>query len=209
MLNQQISITNVFYKRQIIFSLASNNTHFFTLSQENEVFIYEWKNQIIHQINNLFLLILHLNTQIQIYFQVLKFYLIVTRIANYSFLQIIDTQPKIVNQSQSFLPISAKINTIVNGSNTFLIYAQYFQNYSILTLILDNLTIQVGTLINLMILILLQLQLSTLTQVMIKQQFTHIIFYENSKQYSQCDYIWYVIVKLTFLLYRCQLVFWV
>ncbi|CAD8180205.1 unnamed protein product [Paramecium pentaurelia] len=187
------------------------------------------------KLNNLFLLILHLNAQIQIYFQVLKFYLIVTRIANYSFFQIIDTQPKIVNQSQSFLPISAKINTIVNGSNTFLIYAQYFQNYSILTLILDNFNnlswysnqfndFDTPNQINPYIYVItqkenlqffissdfeVQLQLSTLTQMMIKQQFTHIRVYENSKQYSQCEYIWYVIVKLTFLLYRCQLVFWV
>ncbi|CAD8183595.1 unnamed protein product [Paramecium pentaurelia] len=193
-------------------SLASNNTHFFALSQDNEVFIYEWKNQNIYQVEKPIPIdpsfkCLNIN-------QFLGFEILLDCYKNNQlfFFQIIDSQPKIANQSQSFLPISTKIKSIVNDSKTFLIYAQYFQNYSILTLISDNFKnlscysnqfndFDTPNQINPYIYVItskeifqffissdFEFQLTfNFTTNNDNEQFTNIIVYENSKQY--CDYI--------------------
>ncbi|CAD8087759.1 unnamed protein product [Paramecium primaurelia] len=195
-------------------SLASNNTHFFALSQENEVFIYEWKNQIIYQVEKPIPIdpsFKCLNINLFLGFEIL---LDCYKNNQLFFLKIIAAQPKIANQSQSFLPISAKIKSIVNDSKTFLIYAQYFQNYSILTLISDNLKnlscysnqfndFDTPNQINPYIYVItskeiLQFFISSDFEFQLtfnfttnndNEQYTNIIVYENYKQYSQCDYI--------------------
>ncbi|CAD8214933.1 unnamed protein product [Paramecium octaurelia] len=116
-------------------SMSSNTTHFSTLSKENEVCIYEWRNSIIQlvwksvEINQSFNCF---NINLSKDFQVLvdcyyddKFFLI----------QFIDGQSTISYSQQSSVPASTKIQSILNDTNAFLVYAQYFENYSILSLI--------------------------------------------------------------------------
>ncbi|CAD8062849.1 unnamed protein product [Paramecium primaurelia] len=119
---------------QQFISMSSNNTHFGTLSNNNEIIIYEWKNQMIQQVGvsvlidplyNCFNIDLFQNQKILVdcYYnnQVLL-------------IQIIDSQSIIAYQIQSNIPTSTKIQSILNGTNTFIVYAQYFKKYSILTL---------------------------------------------------------------------------
>ncbi|CAD8119093.1 unnamed protein product [Paramecium primaurelia] len=115
-------------------SMSSNNTHFSTLSNNNEIIIYEWKNQMIQQIGvsvfidplyNCFNIDLFLNQKILVDCYYNNELLLI---------QIIDSQSIIAYQIQSNIPTSTKIQSIVNGTNIFIVYAQYFKKYSILTL---------------------------------------------------------------------------
>ncbi|CAD8182483.1 unnamed protein product [Paramecium octaurelia] len=49
-------------------------------------------------------------------------------------IQFKNEQSIIAYQSQSSIPTSTKIQSIVNGTNAFVVYAQYFENYSVLSL---------------------------------------------------------------------------
>ncbi|CAD8214849.1 unnamed protein product [Paramecium pentaurelia] len=119
---------------QQFISMSSNNTHFSTLSNNNEIIIYEWKNQMIQQVGvsvlidplyNCFNIDLFLNQTILVDCYYNNELLLI---------QIIDSQSIIAYQIQSNLPTSTKIQSIVNGTNIFIVYAQYFKKYSILTL---------------------------------------------------------------------------
>ncbi|CAD8124910.1 unnamed protein product [Paramecium sonneborni] len=50
-------------------------------------------------------------------------------------MQIIDAQSKSVYQTQSQVPFQTKMQVIVNGINTYIIYAQHFSKFSILSLL--------------------------------------------------------------------------
>ncbi|CAD8182503.1 unnamed protein product [Paramecium octaurelia] len=115
-------------------SMSSNNTHFITLSYENEVTLYEWNNQIIEQVGESVTIDSSLNC-----FNINlsgDFAILVDCYQNDEFLliQLLDNQSIPAYQVQSSIPTSTKIQAIVNGTNVFLVYAQYFQEYSILSL---------------------------------------------------------------------------
>ncbi|CAK92236.1 unnamed protein product (macronuclear) [Paramecium tetraurelia] len=115
-------------------SMSSNNTHFITLSYENEVTLYEWKNQMIEQIGESVTINSSFNCfSINLYGD---FSILADCYQNNEFLliQFKDEQSIIAYQSQSSMPTSTKMQSIINGTSAFLVYAQYFEEYSILSL---------------------------------------------------------------------------
>ncbi|CAD8117473.1 unnamed protein product [Paramecium primaurelia] len=119
-------------------SISSNNTHFGTLTNNNEVIIYEWKNSMIQQIGSSIKINSSFNCfniDLSSYFSIL-----VDCYYNNEFIliQFIDGQLIDVYHIQSSVPTQTKIQSIINETNPFIVYAQYFQNYSILTLFSSN-----------------------------------------------------------------------
>ncbi|CAD8204851.1 unnamed protein product [Paramecium pentaurelia] len=119
-------------------SISSNNTHFGTLTNNNEVIIYEWKNSMIQQIGSSIKINSSFNCfniDLSSYFSIL-----VDCFYNNEFIliQFIDGQLIDVYHIQSSVPTQTKIQSIINETNPFIVYAQYFQNYSILTLFSSN-----------------------------------------------------------------------
>ncbi|CAD8089861.1 unnamed protein product [Paramecium sonneborni] len=116
-------------------SISSNNTHFGTLSNDNEVIIYQWKNQMIKKVGSS---TMKIDSQFYCFNINLSFWfsILIDCYYNNEFIlfQLIDQQQIIAYSVQSFLPNQTKMQSILNGTNTFLVYAQYFQNYSILSL---------------------------------------------------------------------------
>ncbi|CAD8130482.1 unnamed protein product [Paramecium sonneborni] len=116
-------------------SMSSNNTHFGTLTNDNQVIIYEWKNQMIQQIGQSMSIDSSFNCfNINLSFD---FSILVDCYYNNEFfiIQITNEQSIIAYQIQSFQPTKTKIQSIINGTNAFIVYAQYFNNYSILSLL--------------------------------------------------------------------------
>ncbi|CAD8119129.1 unnamed protein product [Paramecium sonneborni] len=115
-------------------SVSSNNTHFCTLSNQNIVTLYEWKNQKIQQFGST----VTINTLFKCFNIILSqhFSILVDCYLNDELflIQLQDEQQQIVFSMQSSLPTSTKIQSIMMGTNAFLVYAQYFENYSILSL---------------------------------------------------------------------------
>ncbi|CAD8123450.1 unnamed protein product [Paramecium sonneborni] len=116
-------------------SISSNNTHFGTLSNDNEVIIYEWKNQMIQQVG---LSTMKIDSQYNC-FNInlsLGFTILVDCYYNNEFFlfQLIDAQAIVAYSITSSLPNQTKIQSIVNSTNNFIVYAQYFMKYSILSL---------------------------------------------------------------------------
>ncbi|CAK92227.1 unnamed protein product (macronuclear) [Paramecium tetraurelia] len=116
-------------------SMSSNNTHFITLSYENEVIMYEWKNQIIEQVGES----ITIDPQFNCFNINLSedFAILVDCYQNHELLliQLMDEQSIPAYQVQSSIPTSTKMQQIVNGTNNFIVYAQYFKEYSVLSLI--------------------------------------------------------------------------
>ncbi|CAD8085176.1 unnamed protein product [Paramecium primaurelia] len=119
-------------------SISSNNTHFAGLTYTNEVIVYEWKNQILQQAGqllqidssiNCFSINLFLDSQILV-----DCY----NYEQFSLINVIEEQSNFVYQSQSYMPNSTEIQSIVNGTKTFIIYIQYLQDYSIISLFSDQ-----------------------------------------------------------------------
>ncbi|CAD8062881.1 unnamed protein product [Paramecium primaurelia] len=115
-------------------STSSNNTHFGTLSNNNEIIIYEWKNQMIQQVGVSVLIDPLYNCYNIDLFQNQTILVDCYYNNEVLLIQIIDSQSIIAYQIKSNLPTSTKIQSILNGTNTFIVYAQYFKKYSILTL---------------------------------------------------------------------------
>ncbi|CAK94371.1 unnamed protein product (macronuclear) [Paramecium tetraurelia] len=116
-------------------SLSSNNTHFGTLSMENEVIIYEWHNQILQQIGSSVQIdtsFICFNIHLSPFFDILvdcyqddEFKLLIVQ----------DQQYNTVYTSQSSIPIKTKLKSMINDNNdTYIIYAQYYQDYCMLSL---------------------------------------------------------------------------
>ncbi|CAK94358.1 unnamed protein product (macronuclear) [Paramecium tetraurelia] len=116
-------------------SLSSNNTHFGTLSMENEVIIYEWHNQILQQIGSSVQIdtsFICFNIHLSPFFDILvdcyqddEFKLLIVQ----------DQQYNTVCTSQSSIPIKTKLKSMINDNNdTYIIYAQYYQDYCMLSL---------------------------------------------------------------------------
>ncbi|CAD8130376.1 unnamed protein product [Paramecium sonneborni] len=103
-------------------SLSSNNTHYVALSLNNEITIYEWKNKVIEQIGSTLKInpsyncfSIHLSIQFNILldcYQNNYFYLV----------NINDFEYNIVYSSSSSEPIRTKLQSIINGNNTYIIY---------------------------------------------------------------------------------------
>ncbi|CAK79299.1 unnamed protein product (macronuclear) [Paramecium tetraurelia] len=116
-------------------SMSSNYTHFSTLAKQNEITLYQWKNSKFQQVGesltidasfNCFNINLSENFAILVdCYQNKQFFLI----------QFIDGQQIIAYKIQSTVPTSTKIQSIVNGTNAFIVYAQYFKKYSIISLL--------------------------------------------------------------------------
>ncbi|CAD8182529.1 unnamed protein product [Paramecium octaurelia] len=194
-------------------SMSSNNTHFITLSYENEVIMYEWKNQIIEQVGESVTIDSSLNC-----FNInlsLNFSILVDCYQNNEFLliQLLDNKSIPAYQVQSSMPASTKIQSIVNGTNAFIVYAQYFEDYSILSLFSSSFQNQ-STLNNQFIDFdipitispniyaitsqdIFQISISPQSQFQIKinfsqeniNTFTTIDVYNDLYMYSQCDQI--------------------
>ncbi|CAD8189805.1 unnamed protein product [Paramecium octaurelia] len=117
-----------------LISLSSNTTHFSTLSIGNKIIMYEWKNKILQQVGES----VNIDNSFNCFnINLSKFFSIIVDCykQNELFLiQLMDTQSIIAYQIQSYEPNSTKIQSIINGTNAFIIYAQYFEMYSILSL---------------------------------------------------------------------------
>ncbi|CAD8070488.1 unnamed protein product [Paramecium sonneborni] len=116
-------------------SLSSNNTHFAALSYENEVVIYKWKDQIMQQVGQSVSIDSKYNCfNINLF---MDFWILFDcYMDNQLYLmKFIDGKSIIVNQSKSLMPISTKLQSIINETNPFIVYAQYYQHYSIISLL--------------------------------------------------------------------------
>ncbi|CAD8177007.1 unnamed protein product [Paramecium pentaurelia] len=194
-------------------SISSNITHFAALTYNNQVIIYEWINEILKQVGqtlnidssiNCFSINLFLDSSI-----------LVDCYNNeqFSLMNIINAQSIIVYQAESYMPNSTEIQSIVNGTKNFIIYTQYFQNYSIISLFseqFDNLSSFNSTFIDFDISNRINPYIYAINQQEIFQfyisedykfvqisnntfiwclKFTIINAYYNSKSFSQCDQI--------------------
>ncbi|CAD8066192.1 unnamed protein product [Paramecium primaurelia] len=218
----QVSNLEVIYQCKEIYrtqgnefiSMSSNNTHFGTLSNDNEIVIYEWKYQMIQQLwqtvtidpsFNWFNIDLSLDFSIILdcYYKN-EFFLI----------KLIDAQSTIAFQMQSYAPISTKINQLQMEKMHFqymlniLRIMQYFNYFH------HNFQIQVAQLTNLLILIYQILQVPIFMQLLPKRfysqfylkynfsldnmiDFTIINVYYNFQSYSQCDQIQVLYIQLS------------
>ncbi|CAD8129457.1 unnamed protein product [Paramecium sonneborni] len=146
-IHPQISIAQVTNHHQEIFktkgfkfkSLSSNFTHFAALTNNNSVFFYQWKDQQMKQVgqsinidfeNDCF----NINLSID-------FGIVVDCYLNNQlhFFQSIDGTSIIDHKFQSQRPQSTKILSILNGTKVFITYAQYYSDYSILSLLSNQL----------------------------------------------------------------------
>ncbi|CAD8214851.1 unnamed protein product [Paramecium pentaurelia] len=215
---ENIQIKNQFQEIDLIFgdqfkSLSSNNTHFAGLTFENEIKIYKWENQVMRQIGqslkidnqfNCFNIDISSNNRILFdCYQNEQLYL----------MNLSDSQYNIVYSNNSSMPIKTKLQSIVNGTNIYIIYAQYYQNNSILSLFsnkYENLTCWNNNFLDFNIPIKIDPYIYVLTQQQILQfsissnytfelqynftqdnitNFITIHSYYNYFTYSQCDQI--------------------
>ncbi|CAD8082048.1 unnamed protein product [Paramecium primaurelia] len=215
---ENIQIKNQFQEIDLIFgdqfkSLSSNNTHFAGLTFENEIKIYNWENQVMRQIGqslnidnqfNCFNIDISSNNRILFdCYQNEQLYL----------MNLSDSQYNIVYSNNSSMPIKTKLQSIVNGTNIYIIYAQYYQNNSILSLFsnkYENLTCWNNNFLDFNIPIKIDPYIYVLTQQQILQfsissnytfelqynftqdnitNFITIHSYYNYFTYSQCDQI--------------------
>ncbi|CAD8125440.1 unnamed protein product [Paramecium sonneborni] len=124
-------------------SISSNQTHFATITKENYVILYEWNNFNIQQYGQR----LSIKKEYQCYniIMIADINILLDCYAEDHFylLNLMNTSFNIVYSIQTKKPISSKMQAIYNESELFLIYAQYYQNLSVLTLFssqYDNLT---------------------------------------------------------------------
>ncbi|CAD8192570.1 unnamed protein product [Paramecium octaurelia] len=194
-------------------SMSSNNTHFGTLSFQNEVYIYQWKDQLFEQVGE--------SVKIDASFSCFNinlsydFKILIDCYQNNQllFIQIMEAQSIIAYSIQSSSPSSTKIQSIINGTNAFIVYAQYFENYSILSLFSSQFVnessltnqfvdfdIPLTISPNIYIItnqVLFQLTISSDSQLCLKNQFSYndmnnftcINVYYDLQIFSQCDQI--------------------
>ncbi|CAD8214106.1 unnamed protein product [Paramecium octaurelia] len=195
-------------------SISSNNTHFVGLSNENEIIMYEWKNQIMNQIGE--------SVTINSIFKCFninlsqRFSILIDCYQNNEFIliQLKDTQSTIAYSMQSSIPTSTKMYSIINGTNHFIVYGQFFENYSMLSLIsssfinqsnINNQFVDFDIPITISPNIyaitsseLLQISISSDSQFYKKSNFTSSFYlfnftfvnaYYNLRSYNQCDQI--------------------
>ncbi|CAD8155321.1 unnamed protein product [Paramecium pentaurelia] len=114
-------------------SISSNGTHFALITNDQNIIVYRWENQQIEQVEPIYAI----SEQC---FNTLFSYQINTIIVDCYYLNNLEIKElqygnqKTLYQTQSQLPIKTKIKQIINGSNYFTVYAQFFENYSVLTL---------------------------------------------------------------------------
>ncbi|CAD8168770.1 unnamed protein product [Paramecium pentaurelia] len=115
-------------------SMSQNETHFCTLSNENVIIIYEWNNQMIQQVGSPVIIDSSFNCFNINLFE--NFSILVDCYQNneFFFIQLMNEQPKIAYSIPSSIPTQTKMQSIINETNAFIVYAQYFEDYSILTL---------------------------------------------------------------------------
>ncbi|CAD8114825.1 unnamed protein product [Paramecium sonneborni] len=115
-------------------SISSNCTHFATLTTKNQLIIYEWKNFQMLEYGYIF----NINTDFNCYnINLYTEYNILLDCYAYNHFYLVafmNSTFNIVYSIRANEPNSSKIYRIYNDQKLFIIYAQYYQNYSILTL---------------------------------------------------------------------------
>ncbi|CAD8114073.1 unnamed protein product [Paramecium sonneborni] len=115
-------------------SLSSNQTHFATITQENNVILYKWQNFSIHQNEQIFTIKESYHCNNIILFTDIDILLDCYAEQNFYLFKLINNNLIVVYTIEAKEPIKTKMYQIFDQSKTFLIYAQYYYNQSILTL---------------------------------------------------------------------------
>ncbi|CAD8193550.1 unnamed protein product [Paramecium octaurelia] len=115
-------------------SISFNETHFATITKDSHVILYEWKNFNIQQYGQVAKIDKIYQCYNIIFFGGIDILLDCYTEYNLYLLQLMNTSFNIVYSIQTNKPISSKMQGILNESKTLLIYAQYYQNLSIITL---------------------------------------------------------------------------
>ncbi|CAD8199142.1 unnamed protein product [Paramecium octaurelia] len=194
-------------------SLSSNNTHFGTLSMENEVIIYKWDDQTLQQIGSSVYIDSSYNCFNIHLFAFFDILVDCYQDDQFNLLIVYDQQYHSKYSWQSSLPIKTKFLSMVSDNNTYIIYAQYYYNYSMLSLFSHqyaNLTQWNNNFVDFDIPIRINPYIYILTQQQILQctissnqafqlqynftspnisNFISINLYYNIQTYSQCDQI--------------------
>ncbi|CAD8203702.1 unnamed protein product [Paramecium pentaurelia] len=178
-----VQITNAFneiehIEGQEFISVSSNQTHFVTITQENHVILYEWKNLNFQQYGQ----VVEIEKKYKCY-NIILFADIDVLIDCYAeehfyLLQLMNTNFQIVYSISAKKPIKSQMQGIYNESKTFLIYAQYYQNLSIITLFssqFKNLTFYQDQFIQIAI----PLRKNPFIYILYKQQISQFIIFQN------------------------------
>ncbi|CAD8130448.1 unnamed protein product [Paramecium sonneborni] len=115
-------------------SISSNYTHFATLTTKNQLIIYEWKFFQMLEYGYIF----NINTDLNCYninlFAEYNILLDCYAYNHFYLVAFINSTFIVVYSIRANEPNSSKMQSIYNDEKLFIIYAQYYENYSILTL---------------------------------------------------------------------------
>ncbi|CAD8117539.1 unnamed protein product [Paramecium primaurelia] len=134
-----VQITNAF--NEIIqieghefISVSSNQTHFATITKDYYIILYQWKNLNIQQQGQGVKIEKIYKCYNIVFFADIDILLDCYTEGHFHLLQLMNTSFEIVYSIQANKPIKSQMQGIYNESKPFLIYAQYYQNISIITL---------------------------------------------------------------------------
>ncbi|CAD8100390.1 unnamed protein product [Paramecium sonneborni] len=122
-------------KGQVFSSLSSNLTHFLTITEKQQIIIYNWKNSIIQQIGNTIQLPGQYKCFNSIFLLNMNAYLLDCYTSkSFVLLKMIDNQFTEIYQVTSQIPITTTLQKYIVDSLNYTLYAQHFKTYSVLTL---------------------------------------------------------------------------